>query len=438
MPSIHQIVDYLNRKDALRLGEDPFPAPTDMDEDIYELDWGRLFRIDDIDDVLWGGERMVLGDYKWDDLCSARPKSREADQVHKRRIQFLDGKKRKTIYLGKMSRRHALAIKVKVEALVSAKISGQPFDDETARWVIGLADVLHDKLARVGLVRPRSSATMGAFLGAFIAEKQHLKPRTLRNLEQARDWLLKHLDADLDLRFVTAEDGWAWRRFMLRTLSENTVRSHTKKIKEAFKVAVKRGLLVANPFADLPTTIRSNPQRFEYIQRGVVDAVLAACDDPQWRAIIALCRYGGLRCPSEVLALRWADIDRERERIRVRDNKRERSGHSVREVPLFPELVPHLHDVFDEADDGDEFVITRYRQSNSNLRTQFNRIIRRAGLEPWGKPFQNLRSTRETELAEQFPLHVVTAWLGNTQSVAMEHYLQVTNEHFQRAVRPHE
>ena len=36
-----------------------------------------------------------------------------------------------------------------------------------------------------------------------------------------------------------------------------------------------------------------------------------------------------------------------------------------------------------------------------------HRIIRRAGLTPWPKPFQNLRSTRETELAETYPLHVV-------------------------------
>ena len=74
-----------------------------------------------------------------------------------------------------------------------------------------------------------------------------------------------------------------------------------------------------------------------------------------------------------------------------------------------------------------------YRQGNANLRTQFNRIIRRAGYEPWPKLFQNLRSTRETELAEHFPLHVVTAWIGNSELVAAKHYLQLTDEHFIRA-----
>lgn len=34
------------------------------------------------------------------------------------------------------------------------------------------------------------------------------------------------------------------------------------------------------------------------------------------------------------------------------------------------------------------------------------RIIAKAGLTPWPKLFQNLRITRETELAETNPLHV--------------------------------
>ena len=61
-----------------------------------------------------------------------------------------------------------------------------------------------------------------------------------------------------------------------------------------------------------------------------------------------------------------------------------------------------------------EFVITRYRDSNANLRTQLQRIIKRAGLKPWPKLFHNLRATRQTELSEEFPAHVVCSWLGNT------------------------
>jgi hypothetical protein len=100
---------------------------------------------------------------------------------------------------------------------------------------------------------------------------------------------------------------------------------------------------------------------------------------------------------------------------------------------LFPELAGILREGFEAADGGSTFVITRYRDSSQNLRTTFLKIIKRAGLNPWPKPFQNLRSTRETELAEKYPLHVVTAWIGNSQLVASKHHLQVTDEHFTRA-----
>ena len=82
---------------------------------------------------------------------------------------------------------------------------------------------------------------------------------------------------------------------------------------------------------------------------------------------------------------------------------------------------------------GAEYVITHYRQGNCNLRTQLQRIIAKAELKPWPKLFQNPRSTRETELAERWPEHVVCAWIGNSKAVARKHYLQVTDEHFERA-----
>ena len=107
----------------------------------------------------------------------------------------------------------------------------------------------------------------------------------------------------------------------------------------------------------------------------------------------------------------------------------------TRQIPLFPELRTYLEKVLDQAEPGTEYVITRYRDCNANLRTRLCRIIARAGLEPWPKLFQNLRATRETEFAETFPLHVVCAWIGNTRTVAAKHYyLQVTDEHFAKAV----
>ena len=61
------------------------------------------------------------------------------------------------------------------------------------------------------------------------------------------------------------------------------------------------------------------------------------------------------------------------------------------------------------------------------------KIIRRAGLEPWERVFQNLRASRQTELSQHFPAHVVCGWMGNSEAVAGEHYLHTTDADFQKA-----
>ena len=56
---------------------------------------------------------------------------------------------------------------------------------------------------------------------------------------------------------------------------------------------------------------------------------------------MALVRYGGLRCPSEVLHLRWEWVDLAEGRFTVFSPKTERfNGKRFRSVPIFPELAP--------------------------------------------------------------------------------------------------
>ncbi|MGF1633557.1 MAG: hypothetical protein ACFCVE_06880 [Phycisphaerae bacterium] len=65
--------------------------------------------------------------------------------------------------------------------------------------------------------------------------------------------------------------------------------------------------------------------------------------------------------------------------------------------------------VLREAEPGATFVISRYRDPAVNLRQQYCRLIERAGHMPWPKPWQNLRATRATELADHYPSHVCAA-----------------------------
>ena len=354
-------------------------------------------------------------------------------------IQFVgpDGKKRPKVRLGKVSQKQAEAVKVHVEQLVAAIITGHAVEDETARWVAQRDQRMADKLARVGLIPKRKVATLEAFIDAYVADRDDVKPSTTRHYYQARRDLVEFFGSETPLRDVTPGDAESFRRHLLRKgLGENTVRRRCGRAKQFFKAAVRQRLIADNPFADLKSAVQANPDRFYFVSREDSERVLEACPDAQWRLLFALSRYGGLRCPSEHLSLRWGDVDWERDRITVPSPKTEHhAGGESRVIPLFPELRPYLEECFDLAEPGTEFVITRYRDKNANLRTQLLRIIGKAGLQPWPKLFQNLRSTRETELTDEHPMHVVCKWIGNSQPVALKHYLQVTDEHFAKAVQ---
>ena len=358
----------------------------------------------------------------------------------RRTIQFVAGDgRRRSIRLGKVTQRMAEAVKLRVELLSAAIQAGHAVDDETARWLATIDDRLNAKLAAVGLAAIRQTATMAAFLDSYITSRGDVKGSTGTVYGHTRRCLVEYFGASKPLRDITPGDADKWRLWLVthEKLAENTVRRRSGIAKQFFKAAARQRLVSQNPFADLTAAVKANPSRYHYVTVADADKVLAVCPDAEWRLLFALSRYGGLRCPSEHLGLRWGDVDWEKGRLRVASPKTEHhEGGASREVPLFPELRPHLEAAWDEAKPGAEYIITRYRDTNSNLRTQLNRIIRRAGLKPWPKLFQNLRSTRETELVERFPLHKVCAWIGNSQLVAAKHYLQVTDEHFEEALKP--
>jgi integrase len=356
-----------------------------------------------------------------------------------RRILFVAGDgSRKTIRLGKCSQRQSEAARVRVEALIAAAIVGQTPDDETSRWVAGLPDEMHRRIARAGLVlsRERSAMGLGAFLKAYF-DALAVKRGTATAYGHTRRYLLGFFGEARALRSIEPADADKWRQHLKAAgLSESTIARRVISARQMFKTALKWKLIADNPFADVKGGNQTNRSRMFFVGPDAAGKVLDACPDAEWRLLFALSRYGGLRCPSEHLALRWGDVDWERGRIRVPSPKTEHhAGKESRWIPLFPELRPYLQEAFDLAEPGSEFVITRCRDSAVNLRTHLFRIIRKAGMEPWPKLFQNLRASRETELAESFPIHVVCQWIGNSRAVAQDHYLQVTDSHFERAAQ---
>ncbi len=222
-----------------------------------------------------------------------------------------------------------------------------------------------------------------------------MKPATLINWRHAGRCLVTYFGVQRPLASITAAEARDWERW-LRTgearenryakatldegLAPNTVRKRVSNAKQFIQDAVDRELIARNPFAGLKGAVGGNRERDFFVTREMAANMLDAYPDSQWRLLFALSRFGGLRCPSEHLALRWGDIRWDENRMIVHSPKTAgHEGKGTRVVPLFVELRPYLEQAWDEAEPEAEFVITRYRGANANLRTQLERIVTKAG-----------------------------------------------------------
>lgn len=356
-------------------------------------------------------------------------------------IQFRDGKKKRTLRIGQMAQRYADEYLRRIEHLIGAKFSGIAPPPEVSKWLGTLTPNFRERLVKVGLLEASAAAAadgqavrLGEYLDNYVAMRTDIAERTRINYKQAIGFLNDHFGRDKPLAAITAGHADEWRLWLMERLGENTARRHCGRAKQFFRAAERKGLIAKNPFADMKgCSVKANKSREYFVSVNEAQQVLDACPDVEWRMLFALARFGGLRTPSESLRLRWDDIDWDRGRVRVTSPKTaHHEGKGERWIPLFPELRQYLQEGWDAIDSG-EFVITRYRDQGVNLRTTLEKIIGRAGLTPWPKLWQNLRSTRETELAQTYPIHVVCAWMGNSPQVASKHYLQIRTEDFETA-----
>ena len=313
--------------------------------------------------------------------------SLSTDSAGRRRIQFVDTNgKRRAVRLGKVSMREASEIKTKIEAIVEAQTAMISLDRETAKWLNKIGNVLYGKLVAVDLASPRESVDrvkLLEFINGYIDARVDIKPGTVEQLEVARKHLVDFFGGAKPIARITNGDADEFRQHLFSIMgSENTARRLCGRAKQLFRYAARKRLIEESPFADMKGNgVKSNMDRAVFVTRETIAKVLDVCPDIQWRLLVALARYGGLRCPSEPLALRWGDVDWERGRLRVSSPKTEHhEGKAFRWIPIFPELRPVMDDAYALApDDGTEHIITRYRDPRVNLRTQFERIVRKAG-----------------------------------------------------------
>lgn len=374
-----------------------------------------------------------------------------------RRVQFVtaDGT-RKTLHVGRVSMAAATEIGAHLDHLVRCQQTREDFRQPTRLWIEHIRSHwprLAKRIVSLGLIPETTIDTatrrpvdvcFADFADQMISERTDLKPNTIRLWRQTAVRIKEFFGA-LTISGVNAKDASDFKRWLLSPGDKGgagyaitSAGKHMAVTKAFLKDAVDARIIDSSPFSKVVIERQRNRSLQRFVDSSVVEKVISLCADPEFQAVIALARWGGLRTPSEPFAMQWQHIDWDRRRIQVHSVKTETQGKPTREVPLFPELVPFLTALRNtgesDAMSPESFVFRGLRRcTGANLRRQMVGAVRDAGFDVWPRIFRNLRSSRQTELEERFPRKTVCSWMGNSEQVADQHYLQVREEYFEKA-----
>ncbi|NQV26673.1 MAG: phage integrase SAM-like domain-containing protein, partial [Rhodopirellula sp.] len=262
------------------------------------------------------------------------------------RIEWYDGNgNRKSISLGKLSDRKAERIRDKVTELVQTMRLGLALDDSVGTWLAKLDDRTHGKLVKAGLTEARTKTvaasdsesdqpkTLGNFLTEYLAKRTDVEKSTMTFYGHTQRNLLTFFGEEKPLAEISEGDVDDFRRFLIaEPLAEVTANRRCSLAKTWLGAAVRYRLISVNPFQGVSAGRKSNSSRQRFIEPETIDRVIDAAPDAEWRLLIALARYGGLRVPSEPFSLRWCDVDWHRNRILITEPKtKHHEGKGTRE-----------------------------------------------------------------------------------------------------------
>ena len=284
-------------------------------------------------------------------------------------LVFFDAtRKRHYVRLGNISMKIAGTIKIHIEELVAAQIKKVSPDDATALWVDSLPDEFHTKLVKTGLIAERKKVgTLGEMIPIIIKEKTTIttKPATVEIWQQSEKSLYRYFGKDRRIDTITEAEAREFKAWLSKhgtlknssALKPTTVAKRMQHVLSFFHELVERGDISRNPFQGLAKKVAVDDARNRYIDEETILKVMEYAPDAEWRLIICLWRFAGLRAASEVLSLKWEDILWDQSEMMIHSPKTENQGKASRKIPFFPHVEECLTDAFEQAEEGTVYVV---------------------------------------------------------------------------------
>lgn len=355
-------------------------------------------------------------------------------------------RKRHTLRLGNIDSKLAEEIQRRLDRLVKYLALGVEPDPETMAWRSRLGERVYKSLVTAGLAPPRGPSSIGELIKAHEQSlvSRGRKPSTLTNSRVLYGNLLNYFKGERRLSAISTIDADAFRLFLTDSggkkgtpLARSTVSNRCRRARGIFAFALRSEWIASNPFRYIATGREWNADRDCYILPEVFTKILDTTVDHELRLLLALVRYCGLRCPSEIRPLRWAAVDWTGNVLVVHSAKNDEYNSGRREVPLFVPVMPYLLAASEQRGKA-ELMFPKHQTTGAAITGRLAVLCRKAGELLWGKPFVNLRASAERDaISAGHKIDDVADWFGHSPQIALKHYSRVAKERTARsALRP--
>lgn len=378
------------------------------------------------------------------------PKIVEKVKFRKQFMSTISGKL-ESIYWGWLTPSEVARSHEYIDRLIAAKRMNTLPDATIQKWLADLPDKRYEKLVKVHLVKPRARDTLGNFVENFITQLS-ISVNTRDNYISSKDCLIAFFGSDCKPETVSVQDAMQYKEYLKTTgrldgkgaYAQNSVRKILIHANKFFRDMQKAEFIHENPFENVKESPADETDRKDYISAEYCLKAMEFASNWEWRLLIALWRFGGLRRACEPLRLRWSDIHWEKKLIHVYSSKTGEERH----VPIFPEIMEPLLKVRELATTDAEWVIDlacpkKYRlnptrreeeSKDANFYSEFNRICERAGLPIHPMAGNNMRASCVKDLysgkyAElRGRVDLIAQILGHSPATALKFYKRFSTD----------
>ena len=225
------------------------------------------------------------------------------------------------------------------------------------------------------------------------------------------------------LESVTPQDVRLWGESLTAGgRAGKSVLGYLKDVSAAYRAAMREGLVAFNPcalaIADVDTSDSHERQPFTTEE---FEALLAAAPDEQWRGLLLVGAFTGLRL-GDAAKLPWEAVDLEKKRITVMPSKTRRKKRVVH-IPMQPDLLAYLESAAMRDDSPAAPVFPALAKLKTDARkglsTGFISIMAAAAVDR-GKPSRVIEEGQKRDAGRivwergfHSLRHTFTSWLRN-------------------------